>query len=67
MRDMTPEESHRSASQMQDILDGMKHFNMFGGPGPNRAQRRRNIRGTTIKKGPKKIYRPIEGSEGTTL
>lgn len=67
-RDMTPDEVHDSANKFEELLAMMnkRDGSMFGGPKPNRAQRRWNIKGTPIKKsaGSRQIYRPAPAPIG---
>lgn len=67
-QNMTPDEVHSTANQFEELLNMMakRENSLFGGPKPNRAQRRRNIRGTAIKKsaGNRQIYRPAKVQDG---
>lgn len=67
-RNMTPEEVQKSANQFEELLGMMANRDpsIFGGRKPNRAERRRNVRGTPIKKsaGSRQIYRPAVVQDG---
>lgn len=59
-RDMTPEETKKSVSMFEELLGQLQNINTLNAYKPNREQRRRGIVGKTIKKGPKRVYRPAQ-------